>query len=57
MLRSIMGVDALTWGSDYPNEEGHEQPLAELKKTIGCLTEQNQAKILGCNALREYDIG
>ena len=56
-IAQLVGAHKLMWGSDYPHEEGHEQPLAELKETIGCLSKEDQAKILGENALREYDIG
>ena len=44
------------FGSDYPHEEGHEQPVAELKETIGILSVEDQAKILGGNALRIYSL-
>ena len=55
-MAQLVGAHKLMWGSDYPHAEGHEQPLAELKETIGCLPEADQRKILGENALGIYDI-
>lgn len=55
-MAQLVGSHKLLWGSDYPHEEGHEQPLAELKETIGILPEDDQAKILGENALKIYSL-
>ncbi len=55
-MAQLVGADKLMWGSDYPHEEGHERPLQELKNTIGILSEEEQAKILGGNALRVYGL-
>ncbi|MFQ5933511.1 MAG: amidohydrolase family protein [Dehalococcoidia bacterium] len=55
-MAQLVGAHKLMWGSDYPHSEGHEQPLAELKETIGCLPQEDQAKILGGNAMKLYSL-
>jgi predicted TIM-barrel fold metal-dependent hydrolase len=52
----MIGADKLVWGSDYPHSEGHEEPLAELKETMSTLSEADQKKILGENAVRLYNL-
>ncbi|MEE9248743.1 MAG: amidohydrolase family protein [Dehalococcoidia bacterium] len=56
-MAQLVGAHKLMWGSDYPHEEGHGEPLDEFKETIGCLSQEDQAKILGENALGIYAIG
>lgn len=53
----LLGADKLHWGSDYPHSEGHAEPLEELKETIGCLSQEDQRKILGGNTVKLYNLG
>ena len=56
-LREKIGVDNLTWGSDYPHIEStfprSQQILEEI--LVGC-TEEEKAKIVGGNAARVYHL-
>ncbi len=56
-MAQIVGADKLMWGSDYPHEEGHDDPLDEIKETLGVLPDEDQEKILGGNTLRVYNLG
>ncbi len=55
-MAQLVGAHKLMFGSDYPHEEGHEEPLTELKETIRTLSEEDQDKILGGNAMRIYNL-
>ena len=55
-LASQLGADKLLWASDYPHEDAYPQPVEELKKHIKELSEEDQEKILGGNALLAYDL-
>ena len=55
-IAQLVGADNLLWGSDYPHEEGHEEPLKELNQSIGRLDKEDQAKILGSNAMKVYNL-
>jgi len=52
----LLGADKLLWASDYPHSEGHADPVEELKEVIGCLSQAEQGKILGENALKLYNL-
>ena len=56
-LRDVIGVDSLTWGSDYPHHEStfprSRQILEEI--LVDC-TEKEKAKIAGGNAARVYNL-
>ena len=56
-MRSIIGVDNLMWGSDYPHQEStfprSRQILEEI--LVDC-TEEEKAKIAGGNAARVYNL-
>ena len=51
-----VGAHKLLWASDYPHSEGHADPVEELKETVGCLSQAEQGKILGENALKLYNL-
>ncbi len=55
-MAQLVGAHKLMFGSDYPHEEGHEEPLAELKETISILSQEDQDKVLGENAMRIYNL-
>ena len=56
-MAQLVGAHKLMFGSDYPHEEGHEEPVAELKETIGAtISQEDQDLILGGNALRIYNL-
>jgi predicted TIM-barrel fold metal-dependent hydrolase len=50
-----VGVDNMLWGNDYPHHEGtwpHSQEV--IAATMGHLTDEERAKVLGLNAARLY---
>ena len=55
-MAKIVGADRLHWGSDYPHEEGHAEPLKLLKQTLGDLTTAERGQILGENACALYGL-
>ena len=55
-MAQLVGAHKLMFGSDYPHEEGHEEPVSELKETINPLSQEDQDLILGGNALRIYNL-
>ena len=56
-LRDIIGVDKLTWGSDYPHHES-TWPYSHqvLEEILADCTEEEKAKIAGGNAARIYNL-
>ena len=55
-IASQLGADKILWASDYPHEDAYPDPVGELKKHIKDLSEEDQSKILGGNAITAYDI-
>jgi uncharacterized protein len=55
-MARLVGAHKLMWASDYPHEEGHGNPLAELRQTLAGLDESDQAKIIGGNAAAVYGL-
>ena len=54
-LRELIGVDNLTWGSDYPHQESTFPRSREiLEEILAECTEPEKAKIAGENAARIY---
>ncbi|MCH8088718.1 MAG: amidohydrolase [Chloroflexi bacterium] len=49
-----VGADRFLWGSDWPHTEGHIDPVRKVKERIASLSEDDQRKILGENALTLY---
>ena len=56
-LRDIIGIDNLTWGSDYPHQES-TWPYSHqvLEEILADCTEDEKAKIAGGNAARIYNL-
>jgi predicted TIM-barrel fold metal-dependent hydrolase len=50
-LSSIIGVDNVLFGSDYPHPEGLADPVKYVD-VLGKLTEEEQAKVMGGNLAR-----
>jgi predicted TIM-barrel fold metal-dependent hydrolase len=57
IMARLVGAHKLMWGSDYPHQEGHEHPLAELRETLAELDDADRDKILGNNAVEIYGLG
>ncbi len=56
-LRDIIGVNSLTWGSDYPHHESTFPRSREiLEKILADCTEEEKVKIVSGNAARIYKI-
>ncbi|GAB3292130.1 amidohydrolase family protein [Parahaliea aestuarii] len=56
-LRSVIGVDKLMWGSDFPHPEGTWPNTADyFKETFSGLPEEDGRKILGDNAVAWYGL-
>ena len=56
-LRDIIGVDNLTWGSDYPHQESTFPKSREIiEEILADCTEEEKVKIVGGNAARVYKI-
>ena len=54
-LRSIIGVDKLMWGSDYPHAEStFPYSRRVLDRILADCTEEEKAKIVGANVSRLY---
>ena len=49
-------ADRFVWASDYPHSEGHSDPVNTIKQTLSPLPEPDQAKVLGENAIRLYNL-
>ena len=55
-MAQLVGADRFLWGSDWPHTEGHMEPVCKVKEQIAPLSEADQRKILGENALTLYRI-
>lgn len=56
-LRSVLGVDKMMWGSDYPHPEGTWPNTANyFRETFAGLPEEDGRKILGENAVAWYGL-
>ena len=55
-VAQMVGADRFMWGSDWPHPEGHTDPVAKVKQIIASLSEADQNKILGENALTMYGL-
>jgi predicted TIM-barrel fold metal-dependent hydrolase len=51
-----LGADYFIWASDYPHVDGALRALKEIKDHLLELPDEDQAKVLGGNAIRFYDI-
>jgi predicted TIM-barrel fold metal-dependent hydrolase len=49
-----LGADRILWASDYPHPEYHPGIVDELREAIAGLSEDNQRRLLGENAVEAY---
>ena len=54
---NVLGADRFIWGADYPHSDGLYGAVDVLKNNISPLSEADQAKVLGENAIELYNIG
>jgi predicted TIM-barrel fold metal-dependent hydrolase len=50
----FLGPERILWASDYPHPEFHPEVVKELRERIGGLSDDDQRKILGGNAIEAY---
>ena len=55
-IASELGADKILWASDYPHLDAYPDPVNQLKDNIKKLSEEDQRKILGENALKIYNV-
>ena len=55
-MAKVIGADRLHWGSDYPHEEGHKEPVKKLGECLGELSEAERRLIFGENARELYNL-
>ena len=51
-----LGAERIVWASDYPHPEYHEGVVDELREGIATLTADEQARVLGRNAVDAYSL-
>ena len=51
-----VGADYFVWASDYPHIDASFGVVGEIRSRIAPLSEDAQAKVLGLNAQRFYDL-
>jgi len=51
-----LGAERIVWASDYPHPEYHEGVVDELRAGIATLTADEQARVLGRNAVDAYSL-
>lgn len=52
----LLGAHKLMWASDWPHSEGFSGVLKEVKESVAALSESEQRKILGENAVTLYEL-
>ena len=55
-IASQLGADKILWASDYPHDDAYPDPVNELKGNIKDLSEEDQRRILGGNAIDAYSL-
>ena len=56
MVARTIGANRMMWATDYPHIDAHKNPLKELRKNIGSLSEEEQDWILGRTAAELYGL-
>lgn len=57
LARELGYIDNVLWANDYPHQEGTWPHSAEaIERTMGRLTHEERAKVLGLNAARIFNI-
>jgi predicted TIM-barrel fold metal-dependent hydrolase len=51
-----VGADSFVWASDYPHIDAGFGVVGEIRSRLASLRPDDQAKVLGLNALRFYDL-
>jgi len=51
-----LGTDRVLWASDYPHPEFHPEVVKEVKEAVAGLADDDQARILGRNAVAAYKL-
>ncbi|MBA2325177.1 MAG: amidohydrolase [Actinobacteria bacterium] len=51
-----LGTDRVLWASDYPHPEFHPEVVKEVKEAVAGLPDDDQARILGRNAVEAYKL-
>jgi predicted TIM-barrel fold metal-dependent hydrolase len=49
-----IGPDRILWASDYPHPEYRSQVVKELRERVSPLSDENQRKVVGGNAIAAY---
>ena len=55
-IANIIGAERLHWGSDYPHEEGHAQPVKKISQCLQQLSKADRDLIFGENACALYNL-
>ncbi len=55
-MARVIGAERLHWGSDYPHEEGHKEPVKKLGECLSELSEADRRLIFGENACELYNL-
>jgi predicted TIM-barrel fold metal-dependent hydrolase len=51
-----MGPEYFVWASDYPHVDASFGVVKEMRERLAPLAEEDQAKVLGENAVRFYNL-
>ncbi len=51
-----LGTDRIIWASDYPHPEYHPGVVDEVRERVAGLSDPDQARILGLNAVEAYGL-
>ncbi len=52
----LLGADRMLWAYDYPHSDSPVEPVKNLKEALKELPEEDQAKVMGENALALYKL-
>ena len=52
-----VGADYFVWASDYPHIDASFGVVGEIRSRIASLSAEDQAKVMGLNAARFYQLG
>ena len=55
-MARVIGAERLHWGSDYPHEEGHAEPVKMIGQCLGDLSTEDRRLIFGENACALYNL-
>jgi predicted TIM-barrel fold metal-dependent hydrolase len=52
----VIGADHFVWASDYPHIDASYGVVKDIRARLAPLPQESQAKVLGLNAQRFYDL-